>query len=197
LRLFVAIYPPPEVLEHVATQAAELRIGQAAAGGVNVRLAVRDNLHITVAFLGEVADARLPDVHAALATAAATWRRRAAVTADADPPQLRLAGGGRFGRGRFTVLWVGLDGAVDALSSLTRAVRRQLKHARLPYDRRPFRPHLTLARPGDRVDRKAIEADRAALNVYRGPPWPLAEMVLVRSHLGPRPRYDRLGSWSL
>jgi 2'-5' RNA ligase len=112
-------------------------------------------------------------------------------------PQVRFVGGGRFGRGRFTVLWLGLDGDVDALSEVGRSLRRELKTDRLPYDRRPFRPHLTIARPGERAASEDVDADRATLAGYTGPLWPVTEMVLVRSHLGPRPTYDRLAAWAL
>jgi RNA 2',3'-cyclic 3'-phosphodiesterase len=105
--------------------------------------------------------------------------------------ELRLTDGGRFGRGRFTVLWVGVVG--DGLDDLARRVRQELEKTRLPYDNRPFRPHLTVARPGDKLDRDAIEADRELLARYRGPAWPIDEIRLMRSHLGPRPTYDRLG----
>src|SRR3712207_7351867 len=40
---------------------------------------------------------------------------------------------------------------------------------------KPYRPHLTLARPGDRVDRAGVAADVAALDGYRGPEWPRSE----------------------
>ncbi|MEV0394495.1 2'-5' RNA ligase family protein [Polymorphospora rubra] len=261
MRLFVALYPPPEVVTHVGAYADRLRIGQAAADGVNVRRASADNLHVTLAFIGDVDDGRLPDVRDALDRAAQGWRtpsrrrgtRTRRPTRPAEPPgpaelsrptewscpveparpaepvvpepgaeadpvvsdpvvseavaaeagvvpvlaRLRLAGGGRFGRGRFTVLWVGLDGDVDALALVSDAVRTELTRARVPYDRRPLRPHLTLARPGERLTRAAVNADLVELAGYVGPWWPLAEMVLMRSHPGPRPTYDRLGSWPL
>ena len=121
---------------------------------------------------------------------------------DGDPPdrsrhELRLAGGGRFGRGRFTVLWVGVDGDRSALDGLSRGLRRELKRGRLPYDNRPFKPHLTIARPGDRLVREAVEADRDALAAYRGPDWPVRQVELVRSHLGPKPWYEHLAAWPL
>jgi 2'-5' RNA ligase len=200
LRLFVALYPSPEALDDIIEQVGRLRIGEVAAAGTNVRLAARENCHVTLAFLGDVDDARLPDVQAALGAAAATWRRPAGVAGAASgtgPPRLRLGGGGRFGRGRFTVLWVGLVGDIDALRAVSRATRRELRRGRLPYDRRPYRPHLTLARPGDRVPREALDADRDTLNGYLGPSWPATEMVLMRSHLGPRPIYHRLAAWPL
>jgi 2'-5' RNA ligase len=67
-----------------------------------------------------------------------------------------------------------------------------LRRARLPVDRKPFRAHLTLARPGDRLTPAALAADLAALNTYRGPRWQLTDLRLVRSHLGPSPTYETL-----
>ncbi|MEV0425376.1 2'-5' RNA ligase family protein [Micromonospora sp. NPDC050495] len=111
--------------------------------------------------------------------------------------RLRLSGGGSFGRGRFTVLWVDVRGDIDGLATLARLIRIGLRRARLPYDEKPFRAHLTIARPGDRVDRAEILADREALHDYAGPEWTADELVLVRSHPGPKPTYDRLAAWPI
>ncbi|AVT31314.1 RNA 2',3'-cyclic phosphodiesterase [Plantactinospora sp. BC1] len=242
MRLFVAVYPPPEALDDIVAQTRRLRIGAAADTGTNVRLTARSTLHVTVAFLGEVPDDRLPAVQEALSRAVESWRhpsirrRRAPDPGPLDPgpldpgpldpgpldpgpsgpgasgsrsvgpagepqarraPRLQLGGGGRFGRGRFTVLWVGLLGEVDALRQLAATVRRELRRSRLPSDHRPLRPHLTLARPGDRLDRESLDEDLRTLDGYLGPSWPATELVLVRSHLGPRPTYDRLATWPL
>lgn len=203
MRLFVAVYPPPEAVDDLIAQVGRLRIGEAAARGVNVRLTRRETMHVTLAFLGEVTETRLPAVCSALGQAARTWRRAAATSGpeaspvQAGPPRVRLTGGGRFGRGRFTVLWTGLAGEVDALRAVSATIRRELKRARLPYDDKPFRPHLTIARPGDRVDQETVTFDLSVLAGYLGPTWPVTEMVLMRSHLGPRPTYDRLDAWPL
>ncbi|MFI6261758.1 RNA 2',3'-cyclic phosphodiesterase [Micromonospora sp. NPDC051006] len=192
MRLFVAVCPPAEAVDHLSAQIAGLRIGAAAAAGINVRLADPAHVHLTLAFLGDVEEARLVEVESALGLAA-EWFRDGR---DASP-RLSLGGGGRFGRDRFTVLWVDVRGEVEALATLARLVRSRLRHARLPHDEKPFRAHLTVARPGDRLDRADIEADRATLDGYQGPDWPATELLLVRSHLGPRPRYDRLAAWPL
>ncbi|MFC7545239.1 2'-5' RNA ligase family protein [Plantactinospora sp. GCM10030261] len=210
MRLFVALYPPPAALDDLAAELARLRIGAATARGVNVRLPARDTIHITLAFLGDVDDDRLPRVRTALGRVAERWsaqRSQAVCTSPATlresggspsaAPLIRLGGGGRFGRGRFTILWVGLAGEVEPVRRLTAGIRRELRAHRLPYDQRPWRPHLTVARPGDRIPSKDVTADRAALDEYQGPLWPVTEMVLVRSHLGPRPVYHRIDAWPL
>jgi 2'-5' RNA ligase len=100
-----------------------------------------------------------------------------------------LVGGGRFGRGRFTIVWAGVEGE---LTPLRRATIRALRRERLPYDAQRYHPHLTLGRPGDRVPREAIAADLAALREYQGPQWTITGLVLYRSHLGPNPVYEPL-----
>ncbi|SCL37338.1 2'-5' RNA ligase [Micromonospora pallida] len=187
MRLFVAIHPPPEALADLAAQVARLRIGLAATAGTNVRLADPANAHVTLAFLGEVEDDRLAAVEDALGRAVGSCQ-------GPEPPRLRLGRGGQFGRGRSTVLWVDVLGEVERLRTLAERIRDELRAAGLPHDDRPFRPHLTIARPGDRLD---VEEDRIALNGYLGPSWPATEMALVRSHLGPDRRYDHRATWPL
>jgi 2'-5' RNA ligase len=101
------------------------------------------------------------------------------------------------------VLWVGIAGAAEPdgerdlqrLSRLAKATARAARQAGVRLERRPFRPHLTLGRwrPGDHPDR----AVAAALADYHGPPFRLTEIVLMRSHLGPTPHYERLATWPL
>ncbi|MBO4205075.1 2'-5' RNA ligase family protein [Micromonospora echinofusca] len=212
MRLFVALYPPAGALDDIFAEVGRLRVGRAAAEDVRIRLVDRESAHITLAFLGDVDDDRLPEVTAALARAAAP----AAPVPTASPPpapeapgvppapappvgplRLRLAGGGEFGAGRHSVLWADVHGDVAALHALAGRIRSELHRAGLPYDGRPFRPHLTIARPQGRLDPEDVAQDRAALDRYRGPAWPATEMVLVRSHLGPRPLHHRLARWSL
>ncbi|MEU8166035.1 RNA 2',3'-cyclic phosphodiesterase [Micromonospora sp. NPDC049004] len=192
MRLFVAVYPPMEAVTHLGARVARLRVAAAAAAGIRVRLADPVNLHLTLAFLGDVEAARLVEVQGALGLAA-LWFRDGR---DA-PPRLSLGGGGVFGDGRHTVLWVDARGDVEALHDLARLIRDRLRRAGLAYDDKPFRPHLTVARPGDRVEPAAVDADRAALDAYQGPQWSADELVLVRSHQGPEPRYERLAAWAL
>jgi 2'-5' RNA ligase len=189
VRLFVAAYPPDSAVADLADFVSRLRVGRAAAAGVNTRLAKPETYHLTLAFVGDVPDERLPDVETAVGQAVSRVQP--------PTPEVALAGGGRFGRGAFTLMWVGVTGDLDPMRALHKGLRRELKRARLPYDDRPWKPHLTLARPGDRVPRADVDADRTELNAYEGPRWPVRELQLMRSHLGPNPTYDRLTNWPL
>jgi len=188
VRLFVAAYPPDAALDHLGERIATLHIGTAVSVGVNPRVASRALWHVTLAFLGEVAEERRDVAVRAVESAAA---------GDHPRPRLRLAGGGTFGRGRFTTMWVGVGGDVAGLQSLAGTVRAELRRARLPFDRKPFRAHLTLARPGARLPRPDIVDDVASLAAYAGPEWTLTTIALVESHLGPKPRHEVVASANL
>lgn len=189
MRLFVAAYPPAAALADLAGTVAGMALAKSPSGGDpgparTTGLIPADRWHLTVAFLGEVPDERLPDVEVALHTAVCGWR-----TASGGALELRLAGGGRFGRGRFTTVWVGLGGEVSTFGDLAATVGRTLRRARLSSDRKPFRAHLTLARCGERLTAEQVATDIATLDAYQGPPWTVPELHLVRSTLGPRPEY--------
>ncbi|MGH3662662.1 MAG: RNA 2',3'-cyclic phosphodiesterase [Micromonosporaceae bacterium] len=178
-RLFVAVDPPPYALDQLAGFVEGLHVARSAA-----RLAPRERWHITVAFLGDVAADRVGQVQDALAG-----------VDDCPQARLRITGGGTFGRGPGVILWAGVGGDVPLLSRLARAVRRTLRRARVPCDRKPYRPHLTLARPGAKLSREQLREDVAVLSGYEGPEWTVAQIHLVRSLLGPNPRHERLASY--
>lgn len=193
MRLFVAAYPPPQALRDLAGCVAGLALGRPVAPGRSVRLAPPERWHVTLAFLAEVPSDRLDAAVAAVTRAASMPRVGPAernMAGTGYRPALRIAGGGRFGRGRSTVVWAGLHGDVAELERLARTVRRELRAARLVYDRKPARPHLTLARPGDRLPAPDLADDLAALARYRGPKWTLESIRLVRSQLGPNPVHE-------
>jgi 2'-5' RNA ligase len=181
VRLFVAAVPPPAALLHLAGA-----LPRDLPGGL--RWLEPERWHLTLAFLGEVPEQRLGTLTAALGAAAVPG----------EGYGLRLAGAGTFPpRGRPTVLWVGIestvDGAADRLGVAAGAVARAARGAGVPVERRPFRAHLTVGRwrPGDTVDRGVVEA----LRDYRGPAFELTCYVLVRTFLGPSPRYETLAGW--
>jgi 2'-5' RNA ligase len=140
--------------------------------------------HLTLLFLGRVADERVAPLVAAAAPAVAA----------APPMTLRLAGGGRFGSVRRPqVAWAGLDGDVRPLVELAGRLAAAARSLGLPVEDRPFRPHLTLGRwrPGRPADGSLTDL----LADYQGPDWPVTEVRLLESHLGPKPTYETVAAW--
>ena len=94
-----------------------------------------------------------------------------------------------------TTLWCGIDPGGSELSIVAAAVASAIRATGLSLDDRPFRPHLTLARCQPTDLRPIV----SRLADYRGPQFPVAETVLVRSHLGKGPdgraAHEVIGSW--
>jgi RNA 2',3'-cyclic 3'-phosphodiesterase len=119
----------------------------------------------------------------------------AAPAVSATPPMtVRLAGGGRFGpMRRPQVAWAGLDGDVGPLVDLAGRLSEAARSLGLPVEDRPFRPHLTLGRWRPRQPTDGSLTDRLA--GYRGPAWPVTEVRLLESRLGPAPTYETVAAW--
>ncbi|GAA1980597.1 RNA 2',3'-cyclic phosphodiesterase [Kitasatospora viridis] len=183
MRLFVAVLPPPAVLAELEAAVAPL---QALPGADGLRWTDRDGWHLTLAFLGEVPEERLPVLGEALARAAL----------DHPVHRLRLAGGGHFG-GR--VLWVGMAGETWTLRALARSVAVAVGEVLDEgADAAEFHPHLTLARSGRHPAAGPLHAAAAELVPFHGAEFPVTAVHLVRSDLhAPRARYTSLRSWPL
>ena len=150
------------------------------------RWGATDRWHLTLLFLGAVADERVPPLRTAAGEVAAA----------APAMRLRLTGGGRFGSVRRPqVFWVGLDGDVAALSALAAGLAAVARDLGLPVEDRPFRPHLTLGRWPPRRPADGTLPER--LVGYAGPDWPVTEVRMVESHLGTAARHETLAAWPL
>ncbi len=171
MRAFVAVVPPPEALAPLVAAVERLR-------GPGATWVPPERLHVTLAFLGDVAGetaARLADALGEAVAGTAAF-------------ELAVAGGGAFPRpARPRVLWAGLAGDVEALARLARVTRRTARACRIDVEKQAYVPHVTVARVRDRhYDGTAAVA---ALDQVRGEPWPVTEVVLMSSVLGPRPAY--------
>jgi RNA 2',3'-cyclic 3'-phosphodiesterase len=184
MRLFVAISPPPSVLDELDARLEPLR-----AGRHDLRWTSREAWHVTLAFLGQVDEAVAARLLPRLERAARRHQNF----------RLAFAGAGAFPAAtRANVLWSGLSGDRGALSALADSVAAGARRAGAPPpDKgRRFQPHLTLARCRMPADVTELVA---ALSDYQGPPWTADRVHLVRSRLGPTtlPRYTSLGDWPL
>ena len=173
MRCFVAIDVPPDVRARVTTITTRLRH---AAPRADVRWSSTETLHVTLKFLGEVPDARVPEVERALA----------AVAVAHAPLSLVAAGAGGFpSASRPRVLYVDILGQVDGLGRLAADVDGALEALGFPGERRAFRGHLTVGRV--RSPRGAAGL-AAALGTEAGTAagaWTADELVLYRSRLHP------------
>ncbi len=167
--LFVAIVPPPEAIETLATAVDRLR-----AATPELAWVAPSRWHVTLCFLGphEPNDELLS--------------RLARVASRHEERTLRLAGAGRFGD---RVLFAKLDGDLKPLAA---GISRAAERSGYDVEDRPFRAHLTLAR--GRRTRTDLRPLLAALAGVNGTAWTVDELRLMQSA---QPDYVTVGSWPL
>jgi 2'-5' RNA ligase len=178
LRLFVAVEvpePAKDAVEHAFAQWRE-QFSKA-------RWAPRENWHVTLKFLGRTWP-RLAD-----------WVPEQVEAAAADVPRFatRLRGVGSFPsakRGR--ALWAGFEDT-DRIGGLAAEIEAALA-GEFPTEKRPFHPHLTVARSDPPVKLPPEFAETPLLTED----WEVDHVVLFRSHLRrPAPVYEPLARFPL
>ena len=128
MRLFIAINFSADVKRSVYRNVEILR--KNAVSGTFTR---EENIHLTLAFLGETPPKRVPDIRGVM-DAVSLY-----------PFDTRLSGIGKFRNRGETLFWQGFKPA-DALSDLQRQLVSGLEKAQIEFDAKPFKPHVTLAR---------------------------------------------------
>jgi 2'-5' RNA ligase len=128
----------------------------------------KENLHLTVRFVGSVERQLVESVADALA-------QHSLAALD-----MELGEVGAFGRGRAArVVWLGLRGGTEAAAALAAHVEEECVRAGLPGESRPYQAHLTLARARSRGGARlpALPA------VAPMEPWRADQLVLYSSRL--------------
>ena len=167
-RLFVALWPDAGVRARLAEIGAAVPLG----GG---RPVPPQNLHVTLAFLGESDAARRACIEQALSGAGA--------------PEFELRFGVLRHRRRSAMVWLEAQTVPPALDGLVRALDAALAGCGFAPETRPFRAHVTLARNARRIDLRSAQIDVA---------WRVRDFCLVTSNPAPTGSiYTVLRRWPL
>jgi 2'-5' RNA ligase len=176
MRLFTALWPSAEAVEHLSTAVERVRAAgrfdEAASGVRGFRVIPPERWHLTLCFHGDAAD----QDHLAERLDRRLRRRS---RQDGAAPALHLTGAGVF-RG---VLWLGVEPGSAADDSALRELVRVAGADPLSY-----RAHMTVARWSRGRSSQALPALFAD---YVGPWWTADEIALVASEPadgGPRYR---------
>lgn len=182
--MFVAVDLPESLNDPLAELVGELR-----RAGADVRWVDPGSMHLTLKFLGSVADDEVGRIDEAL--------RRVARGAPSTTARLRGLGSFPHLR-RPRVIWVGLQPAGERLAELQSAVDAAFAELGFDRERRRFHPHVTLGRvKGGRNVRRLAEAVGRHQEVDLGT-VSIDEMVLFESRKSPRgARYTPVGTYRL
>lgn len=184
MRLFVAVNLPAAERQRLFEETSALRTGR-----FPVRWVLPESMHVTLIFLGHVAEEVVAPIREALARAAGRHDRFA----------MKLGGVGAFPNlRRPRVLWVGGDGGQTMLDVQT-ALVRELEPLGFEPERRAWSPHLTLGRAEKNARTAAFNGLAAiAAAVTYGTEVAVETVDLMRSHPGRGgAHYERIGSAAL
>jgi 2'-5' RNA ligase len=130
MRAFVALEIPSAVRENLAALLKSLR-----AASPQTRWVRPENLHVTLKFIVEVAEAKLAAIRSALAGVRSE-----------QPVTLDFRGLGFFRDEKHPrVFWAGIEASAN-LKTLAADIDMATEKLGIPLEKRPFSPHLTLAR---------------------------------------------------
>jgi 2'-5' RNA ligase len=163
-RVFAAIDISEEVREEIRNYIVELRSGF---DQVRVKWEKPEKLHITVKFAGSLDESQLKSFGEEIQTVAARLKRF----------QMKISGTGAFVKRRGpSVLWLGTE--------VVAAHNDPFETLSVLSDKRPFRPHLTIARIKDpRKARDLIQEHKASS--FGSARFAVAELVIYESTLLP------------
>lgn len=179
IRSFVAIPLPEHVRDALEDIQIELDVG---------RLMAPHTFHITLAYLDKQTELTLERIHEVLSQV------------QIQRFSVQIRGLGLFGGRQPRVLWAGIE-TNDAMNSLREKARRAAMRSGVSLSRERFRPHVTLARFGNRIrgtEMHKIERFLTANADFEIPEFEISEFVLFRSTLHQTgAMHDRLMTYPL
>jgi 2'-5' RNA ligase len=188
VRSFIAIELPEETKKGLRGLQAQLKAGSQAP----VKWVDPAHIHLTLKFLGNVAEDRMEEITAAMTQA----------VQGTSYFSLEVRELGVFPNpGRVQIVWVGVSGEVAKLARLQQRIESGLEGLGFPPEGRRFTPHLTLARVRDQAtpDERARLGQLIADTEFEAAHSFMVEAVnLMKSQLTREgPIYTRISSAAL
>jgi len=180
MRAFIAIELSDEIKDALAQIQFHLKYA-----GADVKWVEKDNIHLTLKFLGEIDDKICGKVRDTLDEVAKSVR----------PFELSLKDIGAFPKIEFPrVIWVGLDKGAKESTEFAAKVDESLSDLGFDKETRPFTAHLTIGRVRSPKNKEAL---KEKIQSYTLQPTPYTQLisylVLFQSTLTPKgPVYARL-----
>lgn len=174
MRCFIAIELPHEVRNRLRSLIEQLKPLSHA-----VKWVAPENMHLTLKFLGDTDEDKVPDIIGALRD----------TTAGHKPFELKALGTGVFPNANWPkVVWVGLEGG-DGLPALQRDIEKALEPLGFAPEKRAFTPHLTIGRIKAGRD-KPLQLERLMHEIQSRQKedfgsFEVSEVALIKSDLQP------------
>jgi len=182
MRTFIAIELSREIKETLSGIQDELK-----KAGADVKWVKTDNIHLTLKFLGEVREEKIPKI-------AQSLKESTNLTAPFD---IQLDTAGVFPDLKFPrVVWIGIEEGKEKLIGLANQIEDMLVSLKFPKEKRGFSAHITIGRV-----RSAKNKDALIQKLKQVKPLKLTQQIksiaLFKSTLTPEgPAYEKLAESS-
>ncbi|MEL7655418.1 MAG: RNA 2',3'-cyclic phosphodiesterase [Bacillota bacterium] len=128
MRLFIAINLNDEIKDYLMNAILELKNCSSAGNFTH-----RENLHLTLVFLGELSSDKVGEIKSAMNRV------------KGEPFPLSIQGFGKFKRNGGDIHWAGIEKS-ESLLTVQRQLTLELEKAGFSLEKREYSPHLTLGR---------------------------------------------------
>jgi 2'-5' RNA ligase len=182
LRLFIALLFPDTIKAELGRLMADLE-----PRGRGIKWVEPKNIHLTLKFIGDAPETKVDRINQLIGGVVAGRKKFAG----------QIRGCGVFPNiKRPSVLWVGLEGADPAIE-IAREIDHALVSLKIPAEKRPLSPHLTLGRVKKPGDLSVLMTYMQGLKFDAGTVI-LDRVALVKSTLTPSgPIYENLKVFEL
>lgn len=184
MRTFIAIEVDEEIKEGLAKIQDELKIAQA-----DVKWVEPKNIHLTLKFLGEVGENKIPAIIQALKDAARQTKSFSiALTNLGAFPSLKSP----------RVIWIGSENGSAELLELANLIEALLVKLGFPGEKREFSCHLTLGRAKSSLNKESLSEKISQIKFGSPLRQDVKSIVIFKSTLTPKgPIYEKLAEENL
>ncbi|MDD2679988.1 MAG: RNA 2',3'-cyclic phosphodiesterase [Candidatus Omnitrophica bacterium] len=173
MRTFIAIELPQHIKDRLAELQARLK-----QSGADVKWVEPKNIHLTLKFLGETSDEKLPKIIEAMESVAQNKKRFTA----------RLFCLGAFPKLNFPrVIWVSIDLGDEEVKKIAQGLEEKMEKIGYLKEERPFSSHISIGRVRSVLNKENLIRDLKALENYCAKEkleFDVAGITLLKSTLG-------------
>lgn len=179
LRTFIAIELPGDIKGELSDLQQEL-----ACPDLHAKWVSRENIHLTLKFLGAVASDRIAEITGALKES----------LKNEEGFSFTLNGVGAFpSPSRPKVVWVGITEGKEKLRTIAGKIEATLEKMGFPKEKRGFSAHVTLSRI-KREGKSGVLKEKIESKDYSSHPIRVSTIAIMKSDLTPGgPIYSKLG----